>query len=582
MEYAAAEKLEIIQSDEPSSLPVRPRAAEHSQIDRLRLVQVLPGCGETRYRPGPGCPSRPTAPRPRCLSQHRSPRHRQTPFGRRYRPCLHFIKAAFGAPDLQRRRRTRAPLAAQISARSAVAGRTCGFWGQLEGETGRRPGPLPLIPHSASASASMSHKASRDQDDTDHHGQRTLSPVAEPFPMTLSATKQRWVGHADLDAFYASVEQRDHSEYRNRPVVVGALPGHRGVVAAASYQARAFGIHSAMPIAEAYRRCLDAVFLRPDMARYARVSREIFRILETVTPEVEPVSVDEAFLDLRGLEKLFGPPEAIGLEIKRRIRESTGLTVSVGIGPNRLIAKLGSEHRKPDGLTVVHPEQILDFLAPLLVASLRGLGPQTQKVFSHLGISTVAELRAVPLRYLEERLGKKAASSFHAQALGIASAEVVSERARKSISKETTFEEDIEKPEVLHDVLRRLAAEVAATARRENLAGSVVTLKIRFAGFETHSRRHKLSGSTHDERVILREAWELFLHSRLPRKPVRLIGVGISDWQATGSVQTDLFEQPGKREKDTRLLETLDRVSDRFGKGVLQLGCTLKTHKRPP
>jgi DNA polymerase-4 len=428
----------------------------------------------------------------------------------------------------------------------------------------------------------MTHNANRDQDDTDRHDQRTLPPVAEPSAMTLSGTKQRWVGHADVDAFYASVEQRDHPEYRDRPVVVGAMPGRRGVVAAASYRARAFGIHSAMPIAEAYRCCPDAVFLRPDMAKYARVSREIFRILETVTPEVEPVSVDEAFLDLTGLEKLCGPPEAIGLEIKRRILESTGLTVSVGIGPNRLIAKLGSEHRKPDGLTVVQPEQILDFLAPLPVASLRGLGPQTQKVFTRLGISTVAQLRAFPLRYLEEQLGKKAASSFHAQALGIASAEVVSERARKSISKETTFEEDVEKLEVLHDVLRRLAAEVAATARRENLAGSVVTLKIRFSGFETHTRQHKFPGSTHDERVILREAWRLFLHSKLPRKPVRLIGVGISDWQETESVQADLFEQPGKREKDVRLLETLDRVSDRFGKGVLQLGCTLKTDNRNP
>jgi DNA polymerase IV len=428
----------------------------------------------------------------------------------------------------------------------------------------------------------MTHKANRDQDDSDRHDQRTLSPVAELSAMTLPGTQQRWVGHADLDAFYASVEQRDHSEYRDRPVVVGALPGHRGVVAAANYRARAFGIHSAMPIAEAYRRCPDAVFLRPDMARYARVSREIFRILETVTPVVEPVSVDEAFLDLTGLEKLFGPPEAIGLEIKRRILENTGLTVSVGIGPNRLIAKLGSEHRKPDGLTVVHPEQVLDFLAPLPVASLRGLGPKTQKVFFHLGIGTVAQLRTIPLRYLEEQLGKTAASSFHAQALGIASAEVVSGRGRKSISKETTFEEDIENPEVLHDVLRRLAAEVAATARRENLAGSVVTLKIRFSGFETHSRQHKLSGSTHDERVILREAWELFLHSKLPRKPVRLIGVGISDWQETESVQAGLFEQPEKREKDNRLLQTLDRASDRFGKGVLQLGYTLKTDKRSP
>jgi len=400
--------------------------------------------------------------------------------------------------------------------------------------------------------------------------------------MSFSHLHQTWVGHADLDAFYASVEQRDHPEYRDRPVVIGALPGHRGVVAAASYQARTFGIHSAMPIAQAHRRCPAAVFLRPDMPKYIRVSREVFRILGTITPIVEPVSVDEAYLDLTGLEKLFGPPEAIGREIKRRVLEATGLTVSVGIGPNRLIAKLGSEHRKPDGLTVVYPQQVLDFLAPLPVANLRGLGRQTQKVFSRLGIRTLAQLRAIPLRRLEEQLGKKAAAGFHAQALGIASAEVVPERARKSISKETTFEEDVEDSEILHEVLGQLAAEVAATARRERLAGSVVTLKIRFKGFETHTRQHQLSGSTQDERVILREAWALFQNAGLPRKPVRLIGVGISAWHQGEPVQPDLFEQPQRRERDERLLDTLDRISERFGKDALRLGYPGRTGRSKP
>ena len=400
--------------------------------------------------------------------------------------------------------------------------------------------------------------------------------------MTQPAPKQHWVGHADLDAFYASVEARDHPEYRGRPLVVGALPGHRGVVAAANYAARKFGIHSAMPIAEAYRRCPDAIYLPPDMARYSRVSRDIFRILETITPMVEPVSVDEAYLDLTGLERLIGSPETIGREIKRRILEGTGLTVSVGIGPNRLIAKLGSEYRKPDGLTVVHPEQVPAFLSPMPVASLRGLGRQTEKIFSRLGIETVAQLRSLPLSYLEVQLGKRAAANFHQQALGIASAEVVPGRGRKSISRETTFEEDLLDQETLHAVLRRLTAKVAATARREQLSGSVVTLKIRFAGFETHTRQHRLTVPTHDERVILREAWRLFLHGKLPRKPVRLIGVGISDWQQPDSepTQADLFEPPQKREKDDRLLETLDRVADRFGKGKLQLGYATKSERR--
>ena len=400
--------------------------------------------------------------------------------------------------------------------------------------------------------------------------------------MTPPHTKKRWIGHADLDAFYASVEQRDCPEYRDRPVVVGALPGHRGVVAAANYQARAFGIRSAMPIAEAYRRCPDAVYLRPEMAKYIRVSQEIFQTLGTLTPVVEPVSIDEAYLDLTGLERLLGPPKDIGREIKRRIFEGTGLRASVGIGPNRLIAKLASEHGKPDGLMVVHPDEVLDFLAPMPVATLRGVGRQTQKIFSRLGIETVSQLRAIPLQYLEEQLGKKAAASFRDQALGIASAEVVPGRGRKSISKETTFEEDVRNQDILHDVLRGLAAEVAATARGENLSGSVVTLKIRFVGFETHTRQRTIPVPTHDERVILREAWALFLRGDLPRKPVRLIGVGISAWQQAESQQVDLFDQPRERARDQRLVETIDRAADRFGKGILQLGYKRKINENEP
>ena len=207
------------------------------------------------------------------------------------------------------------------------------------------------------------------------------------------------------------------------------------MVAAANYQARAFGIRSAMPIAEAYRRCPDAVYLRPEMAKYIRVSQEIFQTLGTLTPVVEPVSIDEAYLDLTGLERLLGPPKDIGREIKRRIFEGTGLRASVGIGPNRLIAKLASEHGKTRWFDGGAPDEVLDFLAPMPVATLRGVGRQTQKIFSRLGIETVSQLRAIPLQYLEEQLGKKTAASFRDQALGIASAEVVPGRGRKAFPK---------------------------------------------------------------------------------------------------------------------------------------------------
>jgi DNA polymerase-4 len=390
--------------------------------------------------------------------------------------------------------------------------------------------------------------------------------------------KHRWIAHMDLDAFFASCEQQEHPEYQGRPVVVGARPGHRGVVAAASYEARQFGIHSAMPISEAYRRCPDAVFLRPDMEKYRRHSRLVFQLLETLVPSVEAASIDEAYLDVSGLEKLRGTPETIGHEIKQRIHTETGLTASVGIGPNRLIAKLGSEYHKPDGLTVVSPEQVLDFLAPMPVSNLRGLGHQTQKIFSRLGIRTVAQLRAVPRPQLEQHLGKKAAESFHRQALGIASDQVVPGQRRKSISKETTFETDIRDHTILHDALRRLAADVARTARREGLSGSVVTLKIRFEGFETCTRQYKRTTPTCDEREMLKTAWRLFLHGKLPNKPVRLIGIGISGWEEHPA-QTDLFDQPEQQEDNKRLLKTIDAVTEKFGKNFLQVGVSRKPGK---
>ncbi|MGB5425976.1 MAG: DNA polymerase IV [Gammaproteobacteria bacterium] len=397
--------------------------------------------------------------------------------------------------------------------------------------------------------------------------------------MTSPRQTHRWIAHMDLDAFFASCEQLEHPEYRGLPVVVGARPGHRGVVAAASYEARRFGIHSAMPISEAFRRCPDAVFLRPDMEKYRRHSRQVFQILETLAPVVEAASIDEAYLDVSGLEKLLGTPAAIGHEIKQRILDGTGLTASVGIGPNRLIAKLGSEHRKPDGLTVVFPEQVLDFLAPMPVANLRGLGRQTQKVFSRLGISTVQQLRAFPLPLLEQHLGKKAAASFHRQAMGIASDTILPGQRRKSISKETTFETDIRDNTRLHDALRGLAADVARTARREGLSGVVVTLKIRFAGFETCTRQYTHTTPTCDEREMLKTAWQLFLDGKLPDKPVRLIGIGLSDWEEGQPTQADLFEQPEQQQDNKRLLATIDAVTEKFGKQLLQVGVPRKPGK---
>ena len=402
-------------------------------------------------------------------------------------------------------------------------------------------------------------------------GTEATAAHSRKYELTSPAS-HRWIAHVDLDAFFASCEQRDEPAYRGRPVVVGALPGGRGVVAAASYEARVYGIHSAMPISDAYRRCPDAVYLRPDHAKYQRESRRIFDLLrEEVTPRVEAASIDEAYLDISGLERLIGRPEQIGRLIKQKILDATGLTASVGIGPNRLIAKLGSEHRKPDGLTVVPPEKVADFLAPMPVANLRGVGRKTLPHFERLHIHTVAELRAASMATLEEEFGPGTAEKFLRQAQGIASDEVVTDRQRKSISKERTFPQDLTDNRELKDRLRELAAGVGRTARREGLAGRVVTLKIRFTGFETHTRQRTLPGATWDERVLLDTGWSLYRGSGLPGKPVRLIGIGLSDW-GEASPQDDLFGRPGEESADDRLLETIDTVNARFGGGKLQLG----------
>lgn len=293
--------------------------------------------------------------------------------------------------------------------------------------------------------------------------------------------------HLDMDAFFASIEQRDNPEYRGRPVVVGALPGNRGVVATCSYEARAYGICSAMPISEAYKRCPDAIYLRPDMERYVAVSQQVMKCLQAVSPVIEPVSIDEAYLDISGLQRLFGSAEVIGQRAKALIQDSLQLTASVGIGPNRLIAKLASDAQKPDGLTVIPSEDVLNFLSPMPVSNLRGAGKQTLKTFNRFQIHTVGQLRKISLDELKRQFGNKSGTHFHNQSRGISSDNVGAERERQSISKETTFNEDVSDQDLLRNTLLWLSSEVARIARREHLSGTVITLKIRLAGFETHT-----------------------------------------------------------------------------------------------
>jgi DNA polymerase-4 len=242
----------------------------------------------------------------------------------------------------------------------------------------------------------------------------------------------RLVMHVDLDAFFAAVEQRDNPPWRGLPLVVGAEPGRRGVVATCSYEARHYGVHSAMPISEAARRLPpETVYVRPGMNRYARVSRQIMEVLETISPLVEKVSIDEAYLDVTGLERLMGPPEVIGRLTKERIREAVGLTASVGIGPNRLIAKLASDADKPDGLTVVPLEKVSAFLDPMPLSVLRGVGAKTAPRLERLGLKTVSDVRRLSLEALSRHLGARAGTQVHLQALGIADDHVYPASERK-------------------------------------------------------------------------------------------------------------------------------------------------------
>jgi DNA polymerase IV len=380
----------------------------------------------------------------------------------------------------------------------------------------------------------------------------------------------RLVMHLDMDAFFAAIEQRDCPEYQGLPVIVGALPGTRGVVSTCSYEARVFGVRSAMPISEAYRRCPQAIFLRPDMRRYQSVSKSVMQILSSISPVVEPVSVDEAFLDITGLEGLFGQPEEIGRLAQERIRSRLSLSSSVGIGPNRLIAKLASDFKKPGGLTVVPADHVLEFLEPMPVGKLSGVGKVLERSCQELGISTIGDLRCRGLSELQKHFGEKTGASLFERSQGIASNQVGGVEPRKSISREVTFETDTSDQSQLHDTLLELSCDVGRMARLEGVRGRVVTVKIRLKSFRTHTRQRRLSVSTDSDRDIFREGWGLYQSSGYAGKSIRLIGVGVSELETPPPSAGPLPDPKASREK--RLFEVVDRINDRHGRHSIHLG----------
>src|SRR5712692_2862716 len=377
--------------------------------------------------------------------------------------------------------------------------------------------------------------------------------------------------HVDMDAFYASVEERDNPELMGKPVVVGGTAEGRGVVMAANYVVRQYGVHSAMPAATARRLCPQAIFLPCRMDHYVQISREIREIFDGFTPLVEPLSLDEAFLDVSGCEGLFGPAPQIGRKIKEEIRRRVRLVASVGVAPNKFLGKIASDLKKPDGFVVVDPLGIHDFLDPLPVGRLWGVGKVSGKAFQKLGITTIGQLRQLPLAILDSHFGKSG-RHFWQLANGIDDRRVVPDREAKSISHETTFAEDIGQLDVLREWLMEQTEQVARRLRRHQLVGRTVQLKIRFQDFSTITRSQTLSEPTNITQEIWQAAAKL-LTSRLParRGPVRLLGVGVSGLESRSESQGDsrsLFDEGG-REKQEKLDAVTDKIQERFGSTAL-------------
>ncbi|WP_432050899.1 DNA polymerase IV [Verrucosispora sp. NA02020] len=372
--------------------------------------------------------------------------------------------------------------------------------------------------------------------------------------------------HVDMDAFFASVEVRHRPELRGRAVVVGGV-GARGVVSSASYEARRYGVRSAMPTMRARALCPHAVFLPPDFSRYSAASRAVMQIFRDVTPLVEPLSLDEAFLDVAGARRLFGPPAAIARRIRERVAAEQELTCSVGVASSKYVAKLGSTRAKPDGLLVVPAAQVLDFLHPLPVAALWGVGERAEQNLLRLGLRTVGDLAQAPLGLVRTAVGAAAAGHLHELAWGRDPRRVSPEHAEKSVGAEVTFDVDVNDPTEIRRTLLALAEKVGGRLRAGGLVGRTVSLKVRMADFRTVSRSRTLDVPTDVAREMFDTAWSLYT-ALAPGERIRLVGV-----RAEGLTSAD--ETPrqlalGAPERGWREAEVAaDAAAARFGRSVI-------------
>lgn len=379
----------------------------------------------------------------------------------------------------------------------------------------------------------------------------------------------RQIIHIDMDAFFAAVEQRDEPAYRGRPVVVGADPKGgkgRGVVSTCSYEARAFGIHSAMPISRAYRLCPRAVFLPVDMERYAAASKGIYRIFESFTPDIEPIGIDEAFLDITHSHHLFGTPLETCRALKKRIFSEHGLTASVGLAPTMMAAKIASDLRKPDGLVEVRPEGLIGFLWPLEIRRLWGLGRKSEAALHAIGIRTIGDLAQYSVRELERLFGRSG-TRFWELANGMDDRAVTTPGDAKSVSNETTFDADTADRSVVERELAHLAEKVSLRLRADRLKCRTMTLKLRFEGFETHTRSVTVGVPTNYFDALYKEMKRLYNTFEKCGRRVRLVGVRASHL-VPSDTQCDLFDGAAD-DRTEKAHAAVDRITRRFGDGAI-------------
>ena len=395
---------------------------------------------------------------------------------------------------------------------------------------------------------------------------------------------RRWIMHVDMDAFFASIEQLDHPEYKGHPVIVGGLSS-RGVVATCSYEARKFGVHSAMPISRAKKLCPDGIYVYPRMDRYKEVSHQIFSIMKEFTPYIEPLSIDEAFLEVSGMSTMYSGPKALGRAIKDRVYEQTGLIISAGLAPNKFLAKLASDLDKPDGLVVIPYGREKEILAPLPIKRIWGVGPHTEKRLKAGGFHLMRHIQALPdERSLIPIVGNQARRIWEL-ANGIDDRPVETDRKIQSIGAEETYEEDLTDGSTIELEFRYFANRLSKRLRKRNLLGHTVSIKVRYDDFTTVSRQKRLDTPSDHEHVFFETAlllWNKLMQDKTskqlkgvtfmdPPGPIRLLGLTVSGLDEDVPMQDSLFESP-KNETENKLAGVLDSLESKFGETAVMSG----------